>query len=144
MVLHHDTPRCTLMLQRKVAASEGDHMNAAATTHQHTNCLRCGRTLTSAKSTATGYGPTCTRKVREAARAEVIAQYKPAQVAKAEELIEQGALIPLRANRVFLAVSSDGTQTYKTHRAACTCPAGLKGRYACKHQIAAHILSLAA
>jgi uncharacterized Zn finger protein len=119
-------------------------MNAAATTHQHTNCLRCGRALTSAKSTAAGYGPTCTRKVREAARAEVIAQYKPAQVAKAEELIEQGALIPLRANRVFLAVSSDGTQTYKTHRAACTCPAGLKGRHACKHQIAAHILSLAA
>jgi hypothetical protein len=118
-------------------------MNAAATTHQHTNCLRCGRTLTSAKSQATGYGPTCTRKVREAAKAEIIAQYKAHLVTKAEELIEQGALIPLRG-QIYLAVSSDGSQTYKTHRAACSCPAGIKGIYPCKHRIAAHILSLAA
>jgi ribosomal protein L37E len=118
-------------------------MNAAATTNQHTNCLRCGRALRSLKSVATGYGPTCTRKVRAAAKAQIIATYKPHQIAKAEELIEQGGLIPLRG-QIYIAVSSDGTQTYKTHRAACTCPAGLKGRYACKHQIAAHILSLAA
>lgn len=109
----------------------------------HTHCLRCGRGLRSAKSVSTGYGPTCHRKVRAAARAEVVAQYKPHQVAKAEELIEQGGLVPLRGN-VFLAVSSDGSTVYRTHRAACTCPAGLKGRYACKHSIAAHILSLAA
>lgn len=112
-------------------------------TTNHTNCLRCGRKLTSAKSIALGYGPTCQRKVREAAKAEILAQYKPHQVAKAEELIEQGGLIPLRGS-IYLAVSSDGTQTYKTHRAACTCPAGLKGLHACKHRIAAHILSLAA
>ncbi|MFI6251500.1 DUF6011 domain-containing protein [Streptomyces sp. NPDC051016] len=118
-------------------------MNAAATTHQHTNCLRCGRKLTSAKSCATGYGPTCQRKVREAARAEVIATYKPHQIAKAEELIEQGALIPLRPG-IYLTPSSDGTQTYRTHRAACSCPAGIKGIHPCKHRIAAHILSLAA
>lgn len=117
-------------------------MNAAATTH--TNCLRCGRALRSAKSTAAGYGPTCARKVREAARAEVVAQYKAHQVAKAEELIEQGGLIPLRGRHVFLAVSSDGSATYRTHRAACTCPAGIKGIHPCKHRIAAHILSLAA
>lgn len=119
-------------------------MNATTTaTHQHSNCLRCGRALRSAKSVATGYGPTCTRKVKAAAKAEVVAQYKPHQVAKAEELIEQGGLIPLRGN-VYLAVSSDGSQTYKTHRAACTCKAGLKGLHPCKHRIAAHILSLAA
>lgn len=118
-------------------------MNAAATTHQHTNCLRCGRRLTSAKSCAAGYGPTCNRKVREAARAEVIATYKPHQIAKAEELIEQGGLIPLRG-QIYLAVSSDGSQTYRTHRAACSCPAGIKGLHPCKHRIAAHILSLAA
>lgn len=117
-------------------------MNAAAATH-HTNCLRCGRALRSAKSTAAGYGPTCQRKVREAAKAEVVAQYKPHQVAKAEELIEQGGLIPLRG-QIYLAVSSDGSQTYKTHRAACSCPAGIKGLHPCKHRIAAHILSLAA
>lgn len=112
-------------------------------TTNHTNCLRCGRKLTSAKSIALGYGPTCHRKVREAAKAEILAQYKPHQVAKAEELIEQGALIPLRG-RIFLAVSSDGSTTYKTHQAACNCPAGLKGVHPCKHRIAAHILSLAA
>lgn len=117
-------------------------MNAAATTH-HTNCLRCGRTLTSAKSCATGYGPTCTRKVREAAKAEIIATYKPQQIAKAEELIEQGALIPLRAG-IYLAPSADGERTYKAHRTACSCPAGVKSLHPCKHRIAAHILSLAA
>jgi hypothetical protein len=116
-------------------------MTAAATTHTH--CLRCRRVLRSAKSVAAGYGPTCQRKVREAAKAEVVAQYKPHQVAKAEELIEQGGLIPLRG-QVYLAVSSDGSETYKTHRAACTCKAGIKGLHPCKHRIAAHILSLAA
>lgn len=109
----------------------------------HANCLRCGRALRSAKSVATGYGPTCTRKVKAAAKAQVVAQYKPHQIAKAEELIEQGGLVPLRGH-IYLAVSSDGSQTYKTHRAACTCKAGLKGLHPCKHRIAAHILSLAA
>lgn len=112
-------------------------------TTTHTSCLRCGRKITSAKSVATGYGPTCTRKVKEATKAQIIAQYKPHQVAKAEELIEQGGLIPLRG-QIYLAVSSDGSQTYKTHRAACSCPAGIKGLHPCKHRIAAHILSLAA
>jgi hypothetical protein len=118
-------------------------VNAAATTHQHTHCLRCGRTLTSAKSIATGYGPTCTRKVRESARAQVIATYKPAQVAKAEELIEQGGIIPLRARRIFTIISSDGTHTYKTAAQACTCPAGIKGRFVCYHRIAAQIIAAA-
>lgn len=89
--------------------------------------------------------PTCTRKVRAAAKAEIIATYKPHQIEKAEELIEQGALVPLRGRRhIFLAISSDGTETYRTHRAACNCKAGLKGHHVCKHRIAAHILSLAA
>ena len=118
-------------------------MNAAATTAEHTHCLRCGRALRAARSRSLGYGPTCTRKVREAAKAEVVAQYKPHQIAKAEELIEQGALIPLRSG-IYLAPSSDGTRTYKAHRTACSCPAGVKGLHPCKHRIAAHILSLAA
>lgn len=118
-------------------------MNAAATTHQHTNCLRCGRALRSLKSTTSGYGPTCTRKVRESARAEVIATHKPAQVAKAVELIEQGGIIPLRARRIFTVISSDGTASYKTAPQACTCPAGLKGRFVCYHRIAAQIVTAA-
>lgn len=113
------------------------------TTTQPTRCLRCGRPLTSTRSITTGYGPTCTRKVRAARRAQITAQYKAHQVAKAEELIEQGALIPLRGRRIFLAVSSDGSATYRTHRAACTCPAGIKGTHPCKHRIAAHIVAAA-
>ncbi|UQA95654.1 SWIM zinc finger family protein [Streptomyces halobius] len=115
-------------------------MNAKTTktAENVTRCLKCRRVLRNASPD--GYGPKCRKKVRAAARAEVVAQYKPHQVAKAQELLEQGGLIPLRANRVFLAVSSDGSATYKTHRAACTCPAGIKGLHPCKHRIAAHIL----
>jgi hypothetical protein len=117
-------------------------MNAAATTHQHTNCLRCGRRISSAKSCATGYGPTCTRKVKAATIAQA-ASFKPAQVAKAQELIEAGGIIPLRARRIFTVISSDGTHAYKTAPQACTCPAGLKGRFVCYHRIAAHIVTAA-
>lgn len=105
------------------------------------HCLRCRRALRN--PTTDGYGPKCRVMVRKAARAEALAQYKPHLVTKAEELIEQGGLIPIRANRVFLAVSSDGTNTYRSHRAACTCPAGIKGAHVCKHRIAAHLLALA-
>jgi hypothetical protein len=120
-------------------------MNATTTaTHQHSNCLRCGRALRSAKSVATGYGPTCTRKVKAAAKAEVVAQYKAHLVAKAEELIEQGGIIALRGRRVFQVVASNGIDTYKAAPQGCTCAAGLKGKHVCYHRIAAHILSLAA
>lgn len=113
-------------------------------TTTHTHCLRCGRALRSTKSTALGYGPTCHRKVREAAKAEIVAQYKPTQVAKAEELIEQGGIVAIRGHRVFQVVASDGTTTYKTAPQGCTCAAGLKGKHVCYHRVAAHILSLAA
>ena len=109
-------------------------MNAAATTH--TNCLRCGRTLTSAKSQATGYGPTCARHIRNAA--VDLTDYKAHQITSARDLIEDGAIIPLRSV-VFIAVSTDGTETYKTAPTACTCPAGLKGSR-CYHQLAARML----
>ena len=109
-------------------------MNAAATTHIH--CLRCGRTLRSAKSQATGYGPTCARHIRHAAVDTT--DYKAHQITSARELIEDGAIIPLRSV-VFIAVSTDGTETYKTAPTGCTCPAGLKGTR-CYHQLAARML----
>lgn len=112
-------------------------------TATHTNCLRCGRKLTSAKSVATGYGPTCTRRVKAAAKAQVIAAHKPTTVAKAQELIEQGAIVPLRGHRIFTVISSDGTATYKTAAQACTCPAGIKGRFVCYHRVAAQIVAAA-
>jgi hypothetical protein len=100
--------------------------------------------LTSATSAARGYGRTCATKVKAAAKAKVIAAHKPAQVAKAEELIEQGGIVPLRGRHVFTVISSDGSATYKTAPQGCTCPAGLKGRFVCYHRIAAEILGLAA
>ncbi|MFK0018208.1 DUF6011 domain-containing protein [Streptomyces sp. NPDC090798] len=111
-------------------------MNAAATTHQHTNCLRCGRTLRSAKSAALGYGPRCARHIRTATVDTT--DYKAHQIASARELIEDGAIIPLRSV-IFIAVSTDGTETYKTAPTACTCPAGTKGSR-CYHQLAARLL----
>jgi hypothetical protein len=111
-------------------------MNAAATTHQHSNCLRCGRKLTSTKSCATGYGPKCAAKVRNAP--VDLTDYKAHQIASARELIEDGAIIPLRSV-IFITVSTDGTETYKTALTACTCPAGTKGSR-CYHQLAARLL----
>jgi len=111
-------------------------MNAAATTHLHTNCLRCGRTLRTAKSRALGYGAKCAAKVRHSA--VDLSDYKPHQITSARELIEDGAIIPLRSV-VFVAVSTDGTETYKTAPTACSCPAGLKGSR-CYHQLAARML----
>ncbi|PWI16014.1 hypothetical protein DI272_18960 [Streptomyces sp. Act143] len=109
-----------------------------------TKCLKCGRRLRN--SSPDGLGPKCRRKVRRARRSEELTQYKPHLVDKAEELLEQGGVIPLRdtrKNRVYLAVSSDGLEAYRTARAACTCPAGLRGIHMCAHRIAVHILALA-
>ncbi|WP_406156955.1 DUF6011 domain-containing protein [Streptomyces canus] len=111
-------------------------MNAAATTHHHTNCLRCGRALTSTKSMATGYGPKCAAKVRNTI--VDLTDYKPHQIASARELIADAAIIPLRSV-IFIAVSTDGTETYRTAPTGCNCPAGLKGSR-CYHQLAARML----
>jgi uncharacterized Zn finger protein len=116
-------------------------MSATQTPAEPTRCLKCRRILR--RPSPDGYGPKCRQKLRRAARSPLVAQYKPHLVEKAVELLEQGGLIPLRKNRVFLAASSDGSGVYRTHRAACTCPAGIKGVHVCKHRIAAHIVSAA-
>jgi hypothetical protein len=107
------------------------------------NCGRCGRRLSSVASVAAGYGRTCRAKIREAAKAKVVAEFKPEAIAKAEELIEQGGIVALRGRRVFRAVSSDGARTYLTAPEACNCAAGLKARHMCFHRVAATILSVA-
>ena len=113
------------------------------TTTEQTRCRHCHRTLRSARSIALGYGPTCARKIRRATTAQVTA-HKPAAITKAVELIELGAITPIRGHRVFAVVSSDGERTYKTAAQGCTCPAGIKGRHVCYHRVAAQILALAA
>lgn len=103
-------------------------------------CLRCNRPLKSARSLADGMGRTCKAHVARAAKQ---ATAKPAQVAKAVELIEVGGIIPLRARRVFRTVSSDGTHTYLTAATGqCNCPAGLKGR-GCYHVLGVQLLAAA-
>jgi hypothetical protein len=105
-----------------------------------TTCTRCGRVLTSAISIARGYGRTCRAKVIAAAK---VADHKPAQIAKAQELIELGGIVPLRSGRtrVFVVVSTSGTGRYLTAPQACNCAAGLKGRSVCYHRIAAQLIA---
>jgi hypothetical protein len=71
-----------------------------------------------------------------------LTDFKPFQVDKAREVIEQGGILPTSRPGIWTAVSSDGTTTYLVHEASCTCPAGQKSR-ACYHRAAVAILSAA-
>lgn len=105
-------------------------------------CLRCGRALRCTASITNGYGPTCGRKIRAAAKTST---HKANQVAKAVELIEDGAIIALRTkrnrNRVYQVIGSNGVDRYLTARQACNCAAGLKGRHGCYHRVAVELVS---
>ena len=98
-------------------------------------CLRCGHKLTVSRN----YGPVCRAKIRLAMINDAIRGFAQAQIEKAREAIELGAFIPTGRKGVYRAVSSNGTDTYLTHSAACNCPAGLQGRQ-CYHLAAARIL----
>ncbi|KQW13556.1 hypothetical protein [Streptomyces sp. Root369] len=118
-------------------------MRAKSSSAPH-RCVKCGRGMR--KATFDGMGPKCRAKVRRASRSPELAAYKPHLVEKAVELLEMGGVLLLRRsskNRVYVALSSDGTTGYRTARAACTCPAGLKAIHMCAHRIAAHALDLA-
>ena len=98
-----------------------------------TTCRRCHRTLRKSRD----IGPTCAR--REAAEHA----YRPAQVEKAHEVLDDHgiAATPIRTargRRVFVVVSSDGSDRYFATVAACKCFAGLKGRR-CYHQLAVRL-----
>ncbi|MFD4315027.1 hypothetical protein [Streptomyces sp. NPDC058548] len=117
-------------------------MSTAATTPHPTRCLKCRRVLRN--PSADGLGPKCRRMVRKAARVSPPAAYKPYQLAKAVELLEMGGLVPLRTNRVFLVVSDDGTEIYRTAATGqCNCPAGLRATSPCYHSAAAALLATA-
>lgn len=70
-----------------------------------------------------------------------LAGFKPVQVDKARELLEQGGIVPTSRPRLFLAVSSDGVVHYLVDQAerSCTCKAGGRGLL-CYHVLAADIL----
>lgn len=70
--------------------------------------------------------------------------FKPAQVDKARELVEQGGILRTSRPGLYTAVSSDGTVTYLVHASGCTCPAGQRGKHQCYHRASAAILNAAA
>lgn len=111
-------------------------MNATDTT-EPARCRKCRRPLRHASTD--GLGPKCRRNVRRANR-ENRARYQGWQVTKAAEALELGAVVPLRKTsrtRVFLVVSDDGTEVYRTAASGqCNCPAGLRG-IRCYHGAAA-------
>lgn len=72
-----------------------------------------------------------------------VADFKPFQVEKACEAIEQNAILPTKRPGIYTAVSSDGSTTYLVAAEGCTCPAGQKQR-ACYHRAAVVILTAAA
>ena len=107
-----------------------------------TKCQRpgCGRKIWAEDSERAGYGGRCLVRVhlaeRLAARTE---DFKLAQVEKAIELIEDGAIVPAPTPGLFWCVSSDGAAYYLTDADWCSCPAsGL-----CYHQVATAILTAA-
>jgi len=110
------------------------------TTSNPAHCLRCGRTLTATRSIRNGMGRTCRRRVL-AALDTVTAGYKPFQITKARDLIAEQSIIPTGRPALYLAVSSDGQNTYlvDTLEHSCTCPA----RIPCYHLAAGDILAAA-
>lgn len=69
--------------------------------------------------------------------------YKPFQIDKARELIEQRGIVPsVRRPGFYTVASSDGTTTYLVHSAACSCPASRHGRR-CYHLAAVALLEAA-
>lgn len=113
--------------------------NATVTAATETRCLRCGRKL----KVSSDYGRTCLRKIRAAALEAARADFTAEQQAKADELIRDGGLVPTTRAGVFRAVSSKGDTAYLAHACGCNCPAGLRAKRPCYHQLAARVLGIA-
>ncbi|MGH3587084.1 MAG: SWIM zinc finger family protein [Pseudonocardia sp.] len=111
---------------------------AKRTTTKTANCRRCHALLTNPRRVALGIGAHCERMERREAAVQA-AGYKPHQIASAQELIEDGAIVPLRPG-LFVVVSSDGTETYETTSKTCGCPAFESGRK-CYHRAAVTLLA---
>jgi len=104
---------------------------------EQTHCHRCGRTIRSAVSCARKYGSGCWTIVRRAARVlnDRLAAFTRRQLDQAVELVEDAAIIPADQDGVFYAVSTDGTEYYRTTAESCLCPAGERGN-PCYHRLA--------
>lgn len=105
--------------------------NAHETPAEQNRCMRCGRKLT----VSTGYGPKCQARIRAAAKAAELAEWTERQLEDAQELLEDGGVVPTSRPGVFRTVSTDGTEFHLTHAAACNCQAGLRS-VRCYHRAA--------
>lgn len=72
-----------------------------------------------------------------------LGDYSPAQIDKAREAIEQGAILRTSRPGMYTAVSSDGVTTYLVAAEKCTCPAARKDRR-CYHRLAVAIIAASA
>lgn len=117
-------------------------MNSTANP-QIIRCTECGRPLRSAASIALGRGPVCDLKARRRRAAAALARnFKNPKAAAAKALshIEDQALVNVRHAGQYLAVSSDGEQTYLVDVILrfCTCKAH-ENHGRCTHLLAAQI-----
>lgn len=122
-------------------------MGMAKTTNPQTaNCSRCHALLTDPRRVAKGIGRRCEQLDRQERAAFALTRdFKGAESArvKALELIADRAIVPTRHDGQFLAVSSDGTNTYvvDTLERSCTCKGHQRvGR--CFHMVAADVLEI--
>lgn len=85
-------------------------------------------------------GRVCKAKVREAERKARLDAFTPAQILRAEEILELGGLVPSPVPDAMLAVSTSGAATYlvRADVQTCSCPAGRHGNR-CYHLAAAEI-----
>lgn len=102
-------------------------------------CQRCGRKIKRGP-----YGEKYARMIRKAALDTARAGFTADQQAKADELIRDGGLVPVRMTArngmLFRAVSSRGDETYLVCAAGCSC----KARRSCYHQLGATVLGITA
>lgn len=106
-------------------------------------CKRCHRELHAQSSIVAGYGKVCAKRERQE-RAAAAASISQDTVTRAHEDIEDGAVQPTTfrtrtGGRIYLAISSDGSQSYLPTKDSCTCLAGQHDRM-CHHRTAVILL----
>lgn len=102
-------------------------------------CPRCGREITSDRSRELGIGRGCADHAKEN---PALADFKPAQIEKAWQLISDGGIVLVKhsKNPIFSVVASNGVDRYLVAPQACTCPAGLHDRK-CYHRLSAMLIA---
>lgn len=104
-------------------------------------CERCHRRLNPCSAERRRYG--ALGRSCHARRARAVAALRASRNRAAEaaaELIELGALIPMKRPGFYQVPSSDGSETYITCAKRCNCRGGLYDKL-CKHSVAAAVLA---